>query len=291
MKPAVFSYSAPETIEEAVGLLADHGPEAKVLAGGQSLTPLLNFRLARPARIIDINRVDGLSYIASNGSLRIGALTRLTEVEESGEAAAGHPILNRAVSCIGHRAIRNRGTVGGSLAHNDPAAELPALLLALGAEAAARSPRGERTLPVQDLIGELFFETNLAPDELLTEIRIPAMAESSGWGFQELARRHGDFALAGAAAVIDMDGSTIRSAAVGAFGGAHAVRLRGAEAALEGAEAGEAAFAEAGARAAAEFPAASDVHGSAEYRRHLAGVLTSRALAEAAGNAGGGENG
>ncbi len=291
MKPAVFSYSAPESIEEAVGLLAEHGPEAKVLAGGQSLAPLLNMRLARPARIIDINRVDGLSYISSNGSLRIGALTRLTAVEESGGAAAGHPIINRAVSFIGHRAIRNRGTIGGSLAHNDPAAETPALLLALDAEVTARSAGGERTVTAQDLVGELFFETSLAPDELLTEIRIPALPESSGWGFQELARRHGDFALAGIAAVIDMDGSIIRSAAVAAFGGVHAARLRGAEAVLEGAEAGEAAFAEAGARAAAEFPAASDVHGSAEYRRHLAGVLTSRALAEAAGNAGGGKNG
>lgn len=291
MKPAVFSYSAPESIEEAVGLLAEHGSEAKVLAGGQSLVPLLNFRLARPARIIDINGIDDLSYISSNGSLRIGALARLTEVEESGGAAAGHPIIKRAVSHIGHRAIRNRGTIGGSLAHNDPAAETPALLLALDAEVTARSSGGERTVSARDLIGELFFETSLADDELLTEIRIPAMAASSGWGFQELSRRHGDFALAGVAAVITMDGSTIRSAALGAFGGAHAARLPGAEDALAGAEAGENAFTAAGARAAAEFPTTSDVHGSAEYRSHLVGVLTRRALAEAADNAGGGKNG
>lgn len=291
MKPAVFSYSAPESIEEAVGLLAEHGSEAKVLAGGQSLAPLLNFRLARPAHIIDINGIDDLSYISSNGSLRIGALARLTAVGESDGIAASHPVIPRAVSFIGHRAIRNRGTIGGSLAHNDPAAELPALLLALDAEVTARSSSGERALGVGELLGDRFFETALGPEELLTEIRIPGPAGAGGWGFQEFARRHGDFAVAGVAAVLSMDGSTIRRAALGAFGGAHAARLPDAEAALTGAEAGGAAFEAAGNRAAAEFPATSDIHGSGEYRRHLIGVLTGRALAEAAGNAGGGENG
>ncbi len=290
MKPAVFSYSAPESIEEALGLLAEHGSEAKVLAGGQSLVPLLNFRLARPAHIVDINGIGELSYISSNGSLRLGALTRLTAVEESGDVSSGHPIITRAVSHIGHRAIRNRGTIGGSLAHNDPAAETPALLLALDSEVTARSAGGERTLSAQELVGDRFFETSLGDDELLTEIRIPALAASSGWGFQELSRRHGDFALAGVAAVVTMDGGAISSAALGAFGGAYAARLPEAEAALVGAEAGEAAFAAAGERAAAEFPTTSDVHGSEEYRRHLIGVLTGRALAEATSNTGG-ENG
>ena len=288
MKPAVFAYSAPESVGEALDVMAEHGSEAKVLAGGQSLVPMLNFRLARPGHLIDVNGIDSLSYISANGSLRIGAMTRLTAVGESADVAAAHPVIPKAVSYIGHRAIRNRGTIGGSLAHNDPAAELPALLMALDAEVTARSAGGERVVGMQDLIEDRLFDTTLGDTELLTEIRIPAAAPSSGFGFQEFARRHGDFALAGVAAVIATDGSTITQAALGAFGGTHATRLPTAEAALVGAEAGDAAFAAAGAGAAADFPTTSDVHGSAEYRSHLINVLTVRALTEAAGNAGGG---
>ena len=290
MKPAVFNYSAPESIAEALDLLAEHGPEAKILAGGQSLVPMLNFRLARPADLIDINGIDSLSYISANGSVRIGALTRLTEVGESDEVAAAHPIIPKAVSYIGHRAIRNRGTIGGSLAHNDPAAELPALLMALDAEVTAQSVDGERVVGMQDLIEDRLFDTTLGDTELLTGIRIPAAVTSSGYGFQEFARRHGDFALAGVAAVLSTEGSTITRAALAAFGGTHATRLPAAEAVLVGAEAGDASFAAAGAGAAADFPTTSDVHGSGEYRSHLIEVLTVRALTEAAGNAGG-ENG
>ena len=288
MKPAVFNYSAPESIAEALDLLAENGSEAKVLAGGQSLVPMLNFRLARPAHLIDINGIDSLSYVSANGSLRIGAMSRLTVIGESGDVAAAQPIIPKAISYIGHRAIRNRGTIGGSLAHNDPAAELPALLMALDAEATAQSTDGERVVGMQDLIEDRLFDTTLGETELLTEIRIPAAAASSGFGFQEFSRRHGDFALAGVAAVISTDGSTITHAALAAFGGTHATRLPAAEAALVGAEAGDAAFAAAGAGAAADFPTTSDVHGSAEYRSHLVNVLTVRALTEAAGNAGGG---
>lgn len=288
MKPAVFNYSEPESVEEALDLLAEHGSGAKVLAGGQSLVPMLNFRLARPGHLIDINGVDSLSYISTNGSLRIGAMTRLTEVGESDDVAAAHPVIPRAVSYIGHRAIRNRGTIGGSLAHNDPAAELPALLMALDAEVTARSVDGERVLGVADLIEDRLFDTTLGENELLAEIRIPAAAASSSFGFQEFARRHGDFALAGVAAVISTDGATVTSASLAAFGGTHATRLPDAESALVGAETGDEAFAEAGAAAAAEFPTTSDVHGSGEYRRHLVKVLTVRALVEAANSAGGG---
>jgi CO/xanthine dehydrogenase FAD-binding subunit len=290
VKPAVFNYSAPENVAEALGLLAEHGSEAKVLAGGQSLVPMLNFRLARPAHLIDINAIDSLSYVSANGSLRIGALTRLTTVQESDEVASAQPIIPEAVSYIGHRAIRNRGTIGGSLAHNDPAAEIPALLMALDAEVTAASTDGERVIGAGDLIEDRLFDTTLGDTELLTEIRIPAARASSGFGFQEFARRHGDFALAGVAAVISVDGSTVREASLAAFGGTHATRLPAAEAALVGAEAGAAAFAAAGDGAAAEFPTTSDIHGSGEYRRHLIKVLTMRALAEAASNAGG-ENG
>ena len=287
MKPAVFNYSSPESLNEALDLLAEHGSEAKILAGGQSLVPMLNFRLARPAHLIDVNGVDSLSYVSSNGSLRIGAMTRLTSVGDSTDVAAAQPVIPKAVACIGHRAIRNRGTIGGSLAHNDPAAELPALLMALDAEVTARSADGERVIGMQDLIEERLFETTLDDTELLTEIRIPASAPSSGFGFQEFARRHGDFALAGVAAVISTDGSTITNAALSAFGGSFATRLPTAEAALIGAQAGTAAFTAAGAGAAADFPTTSDVHGSSEYRSHLINVLTVRALTEAAGNAGG----
>lgn len=288
MKPAVFDYSAPESIAEALDLLAEHGSGAKVLAGGQSLVPMLNFRLARPAHLIDVNGVDSLSYISANGTLRIGSMTRLTALGESGDVAGAHPIIPAAVAYIGHRSIRNRGTIGGSLAHNDPAAELPAVLMALDAEVAARSVDGERVVGMQDLIEDRLFETTLGDTELLTEIRIPAAAPSSTFGFQEFARRHGDFALAGVAAVITTDGSTITHAALGAFGGTHATRLPTAEAALAGAETGDAAFAAAGAGAATDFPATSDVHGTAEYRSHLINVLTVRALKDAAGNSGGG---
>ena len=149
MKPAVFDYSAPESIAEALDLLAEHGSGAKVLAGGQSLVPMLNFRLARPAHLIDINGVDSLSYISANGALRIGSMTRLTALGESGDVAGAHPIIPAAVAQIGHRAIRNRGTIGGSVAHNDPAAELPAVLMALDAEVTARSADGERVIGMQ----------------------------------------------------------------------------------------------------------------------------------------------
>ena len=288
MKPAVFAYSAPESVGEALDVLAEHGSEAKVLAGGQSLVPMLNFRLARPAHLIDVNGIDSLSYISANGSLRIGSMTRLTAVGESAEVAASQPVIPRAISYIGHRAIRNRGTIGGSLAHNDPAAELPALLMALDAEVTAQSNDGERVVSMQDLIEDRLFDTTLGDTEMLTEIRVPAAGASSGFGFQEFARRHGDFALAGVAAVISTDGSTITGAALGAFGGTHATRLPTAEAALIGADAGDAAFAAAGAGAAGDFPTTSDVHGSGEYRSHLIKVLTVRALTEAVGNAGGG---
>lgn len=225
MKPAVFNYSAPESIAEVLDLLAEHGSESKILVGGQSLVSMLNFRLARPAHLIDINGIDSLSYISANGSLRIGAMTRLTEVGELEDVAAVHPVIPRAVSHIGHRAIRNRGTIGGSLAHNDPAAELPALLMALDAEVTARSVDGDRVLGIGDLIEDRLFDTTLDDKELLAEIRIPAAEASGGFGFQEFARRHDDFALAGVAVVISMDGSIVMGASLAAFGGTHATRI------------------------------------------------------------------
>ena len=288
MKPAVFDYSAPESVAEVLDLLDEHSAEGKILAGGQSLVPMLNFRLARPTHLIDINGVGSLSYITANGSLRLGAMTRLTTIGESAEVAAAHAVIPKAVSYIGHRAIRNRGAIGGSLVHNDPAAELPALLMALDAQVTALSVGGERTIGINDLIEDRFFDTTLGDNELLSEIQIPAAAPGSGYGFQEFARRHGDFALAGVTAVISTDGSGMNSAALSAFGGAYATRLKEAEAILVGEEPEARVFAAAAAAAAAEFPTTSDIHGSADYRRQLIKVLTGRALEEAANNAGGG---
>ena len=277
MKPSRFDYSAPTTVNEAVALISEKGPDAKILAGGQSLVPLLNFRLARPASLIDINGVDELDYVSANGSMVIGGLTRLTTLEESNST---NGLMAKALPHIGHRAIRNRGTIGGSLAHNDPAAELPAVLMVLNAEVTATSSTGERTMTVSELVGERFFETTLDDSEMITEVQVPAAGVGTRYGFAEFSRRHGDFAIAGVAIAITVTGSTVESAAIGAFGGAHAVRLVGAEAALVGCELADAAFAMAGETASAEFPTTSDIHGDADYRRHLIGVLTQRALRE-----------
>jgi CO/xanthine dehydrogenase FAD-binding subunit len=199
VKPSPFDYAAPATLEEALGMLDD---ESRPLAGGQSLIPLLNFRLARPARLVDLGRLDELSGVrASNGELRIGAMTRQATVEHDETIAARWPLLAQAVRHVGHPQIRNRGTVGGSVAHADPAAELPVALTALDARFHVRSARGERTLAA----GELFagpLTTTLEPDELLVEVAVPALPEGARTAFVEYARTHGDFALAGAAAIV-----------------------------------------------------------------------------------------
>lgn len=201
MKPPPFEYHAPESVEEALALLAEHGDEAKVLAGGQSLVPLLNFRLIRPARLVDLNRVAGLAYL--NGG-RMGAMTRMRTVERESEV----PLLRKAARFVGHAQIRNRGTVGGSCAHADPAAELPCALLALEARFRLRSARGERIVPA----GEFFlgtFTTALGPDELLVEIEVPPLRPGTRTAFVEYARVHGDFAQAGVAAVVGPDRTVV----------------------------------------------------------------------------------
>ena len=279
MKASQFEYSAPTTVGEAVGLIAEKGPDGKILAGGQSLVPLLNFRLARPLSLIDINGVDELNYVNVNGGMVIGGLTRLTTLEE---LSSTNGLMAKALPHVGHRAIRNRGTIGGSLAHNDPAAELPAVLMVLNAEVTATSSAGERSMTVSDLVGERFFETTLDDSEMITEVRIPATGAGERYGFAEFSRRHGDFAIAGVAIAMTINESIVESVAIGAFGGAHAVRLAGTESALVGCEFDDAAVAAAGEAAAAEFPSTSDIHGDADYRRHLVGVLTRRALRESA---------
>ncbi len=283
MKPAAFEYHAPESVDDATGLLSGH-EDSKVLAGGQSLVPMMSFRLARPACIVDINGISDLDYIRCDGGvLQIGATARQTAVEESSEIADCVPLLVAATGHVGHRAIRNRGTLAGSLAHNDPASEYPAVLMALGASVTAVSSGGSRVLSVEDLVGGHFLSTALAPDELITAISMPA--QSGGHGFAEFARRHGDFAVAGAAAVVAMNGNGVASASITAFGGTTPARLDEAEAALVGSDGGSAAVAESAARAAVQFPSTDDIHGSADYRRALIDVLTRRALQQAVAHA------
>ncbi|HSF05518.1 MAG TPA: xanthine dehydrogenase family protein subunit M [Methylomirabilota bacterium] len=287
MKPPRFEYHAPATTEEALGLLAGYGGEAKVLAGGQSLMPLLNFRLVRPAALIDLNRIAALAYIREvDGQVRFGAMTRQRTVEFSPVVRQRLPLLTEATRWVGHLPIRTRGTIGGSIAHADPAAEYPAVLAALDGEVVARSARGERTLRSSDLF-QTYLTTTLEPDEILTEVRLPAMPAGAGYAFEEFARRHGDFAIVGIAALIVLEGRRVVRARL-ATAGAHPVpcRLRAAEEILERDGLNEEAIAAAAARAGELVEPDSDIHASADYRRHLTGVLTARALKRARAGAG-----
>jgi aerobic carbon-monoxide dehydrogenase medium subunit len=287
LKPAPFAYHAPTSIDDALRLLAEYGDEAKPLAGGQSLVPLMNFRLARPAHLVDLNRLADLAYIrADNGAGRIGAMTRQREIERSPLVMGGWPLLVEATGHIGHVHIRNRGTLGGSLAHADPAAELPAVMLALDAQVLARNARGARMIAAEDLF-QSHYATCLAPDELLTEIRVPAVPPRSGWAFEELSRRHGDFALVGVAALVALDASAAINRARLVFSGAGPTPMRAsaAEAVLTGSRPSEALFREAGELTGRDLDPDSDVHASAAYRREIAAVLTRRALARAASSA------
>jgi CO/xanthine dehydrogenase FAD-binding subunit len=290
MKPPRFDYERPEGLDEALAILAARGEEAKVLAGGQSLVPLLNFRLARPDCLVDLNEISELAYVhAENGTLRIGAMTRQAELERSDAAAAGWPLLVEAVRLVGHPQIRNRGTVGGSVAHADPAAELPAALAALAATFHVRSARGTRSLRFDEL-SVTHLTTSLAPDEVLVEIEVPAPPPRTGAAFVEFTRRHGDFALAGAAAVVTLSetGACERAAIALLAAGPTPVRATAAEEWLPGVVVDERTAAEAGARTAAGTRPPSDVHGSTEFRRGLAEVMVRRALLLAAQRARGG---
>ena len=284
MKPPPFAYECPTEPAEAVRLLAAHGAEARPLAGGQSLVPLLNFRLSRPSALIDLNRIEGLAHIAvADDTLRIGAMARQAAVEDDPEIAHRWPLLVEAVGHVAHPAIRNRGTVGGSLAHNDPAAELPAAMLALDATLTTLGPGGTRTVAAEAFFVDAL-TTALAPDELLTEVAVPAPARGSGWSFLEAARRHGDFALAAVAVSLapgERGCAAARVVVTGTGGGP--VRIRPAEAILveRGGDA-EACAAAAAAVGRAVAPQ-DDLHAPARYRRALAETLTRRACRQAAG--------
>ena len=283
MKPPPFEYHAPDSVDEALALLAQHGDEAKVLAGGQSLIPVLNFRLARPSVIVDLNRIGVLAGIdAANGGLRIGAMTRQREAERSAAIAQRTPLLAEALGWVAHPQIRTRGTIGGSLAHADPAAELPAVMLALDARFRLRRGTAERVVAARDFFTGLFM-TTLAVDELLVGIDIPEAEPRGGSAFLEVARRHGDFALVGIAVTLVLDDrGTCRDARLAYVNaGPGPYRSARAEAAVQGQRLTPGMLRAAADAAVAEARPASDVHASADYRRQLVRVLTERALARA----------
>ncbi len=285
MKPPKFHYFAPQSVVEALALLAEHAEEARVLAGGQSLVPLMNMRLVHPGVLVDINGIHELAYVkAWDGGLAIGALTRDAALAGDRTVAERFPVMAEAAHCVGHPAIRNRSTAGGSIAHADPAAELPAVMVALNAEFEARNRSGSRTISAQDFF-KGYLTTDLKEGEMLTELRIPGLPPRSGSAFIEFARREGDYALAGVAAVIALDeDGTIADARLGLCSvGPAPVRPQLAEALLRGQrpDAGAWSAAAAAVVSALDNPL-SDIHGSADYRRHLAGVLTKKALATAA---------
>ncbi len=285
MKPPKFRYFAPKSVGEALALLAEHADVARVLAGGQSLVPLMNMRLVHPDVLIDINGIAELSFIkAWDGGLAIGALTRDATLAGDSTVTERLSVLREAARCVGHPAIRNRSTVGGSIAHADPAAELPAVMVALNAEFVARSSSGSRTISAQDFF-KGYLTTDLKEGEMLTELRIPGLPPRSGNAFVEFSRREGDYALAGVAAVITLDASdAIADARLGLCSvGPAPVRPQDAEALLRGQRPGNEAWAAAATAVVSVLDEPlSDIHGSADYRRHLAEVLTKQALAAAA---------
>jgi carbon-monoxide dehydrogenase medium subunit len=281
VKPPPFAYVDPRTLTEALEHLATGGEDAKILAGGQSLLPMLNLRLARPSLIVDINRVAGLeALVSANGHLRVGALVRQRALERW--AAREAPLLAAGLRLVGHAAIRHRGTVAGSIAHADPASELPALLLCLDGAVVAESRRGRRDIAARALFqGPLV--TALAADELITETHFEVPAPGAGWGFHEVARRHGDFALVGVAAVITRESGRVARARIAVFGAAPtAVRSEAAEHALLGREPTPKQIAEAAEAGAAALAPVDDLHASADYRRRVARTLFERALTDAA---------
>ena len=281
MKPAPFDYVLAGAADEAVEALGRHRDEAKVLAGGQSLVPMLNMRLSRPAVVVDINGAAELDYLdESDGMLAVGALTRQRKLERW--AATSVPLIAEALRWVGHMAIRTRGTVAGSIAHADPSSELPALLLCLDGAVVARRVGGERVIRAGDLyLAPL--TTALRADELVTEVRFTLPRPEAGWGFAEVARRHGDFALVGAAALLwRAAGGTVAGARLAFFGvGAKPVRGEAAEAALTGQEPTRSRLAEAARAAAARLSPDGDLHATAEYRRRVAAVLAERTLTAA----------
>jgi len=282
VKPAKFDYHAPSTLDAAVALLQHYKGEARPLAGGQSLLPMMNFRLVTPAALVDLNRIPELAYIrAENGALRIGAMTRHRTIEFSPLVAERLPLLTETIRLVAHLPIRSRGTIGGSLALADPAAELPMLMQALEGEVVARGPRGERVITAADLI-EGIMTTSLAADEILCEVRLPVPSPQAGFAVEEFSRRRGDFAVAAVTVVLERANGRCSKARLATAGvGPKSIRLTAAESVLERRNIDDEAIEEAAAKAAEQVSPQTDQHGTADYRRHLIRVLTERALRRA----------
>lgn len=293
MKPPPFDYVAARSLDQALDVLARRGGDAKILAGGQSLIPVLNFRLARPAVLVDLNPLADLDFVrvGDDGGLTVGALARQRRLERDDDVARLHPLLTETASWIAHPQIRNRGTVGGSLAHADPAAELPAVALALDARFHLRSHRGTREVEAADFFTGLF-ATALEPNEILTEITFPALSPRTGCAFDEIARRHGDYAQAGGAAVVTLrdDGTVDRARLAFLSLGDGPVLATRAAAVLEGETPSDDLFAAVADAVTdpshGEIDPTGDIHATTGYKRHLAGVLTRRVLARAVERAG-----
>ena len=279
MKPATFEYVVVDSVMKAVTVLSEARGEAKILAGGQSLVPMLNFRLVRPAILVDINRIRELAFIEETGNtIRVGALTRHYELEISPVLAKHLPVVASAMTHVAHLAIRNRGTIGGSLSHADPAAELPMMALLLNARLQVVSSKGERTVAALDFFRDAL-TVDLGEDEIVTEIHLPKLPPNTGWGFEEVARRAGDFAVAAVAATVTASDGKIEEVRIALTGVAPTpVRAQKAEALLRG-EKIETKLIERVIEAVRSMIAPdSDLHASSDYRRHLAGVLTGRAV-------------
>src|SRR5215203_4987365 len=287
MKPPPFSYHDPATVSDAVGLLS-RLENAKLLAGGQSLMPMLNMRYVLPDHIIDLNKVNELFYLReTNGALVVGAMTRQRELEFSNEVKLRHPLIHEALLNVGHRQTRNRGTVGGSLCHLDPSAEIPTVALVLDATVTAAGPKGRRDIPFAKFPAG-YMTPAIEADEILVEVRFPAWPKGHGYGFVEFARRHGDFAIASAAALLEEDAKGKITRCALAIGGVSQipVRMRDVEKSLIGQTASEETFREA-CEACRKLDALADVHAPASYRQHLATVMSRRAFVAAHNRIGG----
>jgi aerobic carbon-monoxide dehydrogenase medium subunit len=281
--PAVFDYHPAKTIEEAIALLQQYGDEAKVLSGGHSLIPAMKLRLSQPGHLVDIGRVDGLSYIREEGNaVVVGALTTYTTMGRSELLARYFAIIAEAINLIADQQVRNRGTIGGSISHADPAGDLPAVVLALKTEVVAQGPKGTRTIPIDDFLVDTF-TTTLEPDEIVTAIRLPIPAAHTGSAYEKLANRASHYAIVGCAAVVTLGGDgTCTSASVAITGASTKItRANTVEAALVGKKLDEATLTEAASHAPEGLELISDIHGSEAYRRQMTSVITRRALTKA----------
>jgi len=281
MFPTEFQYFAPTSVAEAISLLQQHGDEAKILAGGHSLLPAMKLRLAQPGILVDIGKIAELKGVTVNGGVSIGALTTYRMLEESAELRAACPVILDTVALIGDAQVRNRGTIGGSLAHADPAADLPAVILALGATLSAQGPNGTRDINADDMFTEML-TTALEPNEVLTKISLPRIGKGEGAAYAKLIQPASRYAIVGVAAYVKLDGGNVAAARIAVTGaGPKATRQAAAESALVGSAGDEAAVAAASDKAGEGMDFLGDIHASEEYRRAMVKVYTRRALTSA----------